>query len=83
MWVSSGKKCLFLIKTVLNGGIRAISFRKKKRIKPGNVLIEILLSRDSLYCSVFMENDDLHHLQSNLETCKKHFWEKNGFGLYK
>ena len=29
IWVSCGKRCLFLIKTVLNGGIRAISFWKK------------------------------------------------------
>ena len=34
-WVSYGKRCLFLIKTVLNGGIGAISFRKKNVLNRG------------------------------------------------
>ena len=38
----------FLLKVMLNRGIRAISFRKK-RVKPGTVLIETVLSRDYLY----------------------------------
>ena len=35
-------------KTVLNRGIRAIS-RAKTRVKPGTMLIETVLSGDSLY----------------------------------
>ena len=37
------RNVVFLIKTVLNGGIRAISLRKK-RVKPGIMLIETVLS---------------------------------------
>ena len=33
--LSGGKKCVFLIKTVLNGGIRAISFWKKNVLNRG------------------------------------------------
>ena len=36
------------MKTVLTVGIRAISFRKT-RVKPGTVLIETVLSEDSLW----------------------------------
>ena len=42
-----------LIKTVLKQGIRDISFRKKPVLyKPGTMLIETLLSRDSLYNNI-------------------------------
>jgi hypothetical protein len=49
IWVSGGKKFVFLIKTVLNGGIRAISL-KKKCVTPQTVLIE---TGDSLYPQLF------------------------------
>jgi hypothetical protein len=48
MWVFSGKKYFFLIKTVLNQGICAISCRKP-RVKPGTVMIEIVPSGEPLY----------------------------------
>ena len=35
IWISGGKKCVFLIKTALNRGIRAISFRKKNVLNQG------------------------------------------------
>ena len=48
IWVSGGKKIHFLIKTVLNQGIHAISFQKIG-VKLGTVLIETVLSGDPLY----------------------------------
>jgi hypothetical protein len=41
-------RLFFSIKVVFNQGIRAVSFRKKL-VKLGNVLIEIVQSRDPLY----------------------------------
>ena len=48
IWVSCGKRCSFLIKIVLNGGIVLFSI-EKNLVKPGTVLIETALSGDSLY----------------------------------
>ena len=45
IWVSGGKKCVFLIKTVLNGGICA----NFSSFKSGTMLIETVLSGDPLY----------------------------------